>query len=112
VAAAILRPATLVFLSAQRRFLSFRHHRQAVTRNTEADQIVFDSGCATGTQREVVLSASTGVAVAFDGDLSARPALHPIGIALKDRTGIISNRRLVEVEVDFAERHFGIQLRQ
>ena len=108
--AAILLPAALVFLRAHWLFLALCDDGDAVGRNPEVDEIVLHRSRATRTEGEVVFGAPARIAVALDRDLRARPALHPVGVALEHRTGVVANRRLVEVEEDLSQRLLGVQL--
>ena len=110
VPAAVLLPAGLVLVGADRLFLALADDRDPVGRHAEADQIVLHRVGAARAEREVVLRAAARVAVAFDGDLRARPALHPVGVALQHRPRVVADRRLVEIEEHVAERLLRVQL--
>src|ERR1700751_4017099 len=94
----VLLPAGLAVVGAERLFLPFADHRDAVGRNTKVDQVVLYHVRAPAAEREVVLGAPSRVAMALDRNRNAPPPPHIVGIALQRRLRIVSNRRFVEIE--------------
>ena len=103
MSAAVLLPAVLVVLCADRRFLAFADHRHAARRHAQIDQVVLHGARATGAEREVVLRAAARVAMTFDLHLAGGPFLQPVGILLEMRLRVFANLRLIEVEVRVVE---------
>ena len=67
-------------------------------RDPEAHQVVADRVAAAIAEAEVVFGRAALVAVPFNGDPRRRPPLHPLGVLLQHGTGVVANRRLVEIE--------------
>src|SRR5206468_3692475 len=103
VSAPVLLPAGLGFLRAERLFFPFAHDGEPGRRHAEVGEVVLHSRRAARSEREVVLRAAARVAVALDGHLRARPALHPVGVLLQPPARIVADFGLVEIEVDVGE---------
>ena len=90
VTAAILLPAGLVRLGAERRFLALGDDGDAIGGDTEADQVGLDGVGAAIAERQVVFGGAALVAVPFDVDPRAGPPLQLVGVL---RAGSPARRR-------------------
>src|SRR2546430_17571420 len=68
MAAPVLRPAGLGFLTAERLFLALADDRDAACRHAKVGQVFLHRGGAARSQPEVVLGAPARVAMPFQGD--------------------------------------------
>src|SRR5438105_13653440 len=91
VSPAVLLPAGLVLVAAERLFLALADHDDAVCGHAEVHEIVLHRAGAARSKREVVLGAAARVAVPFDRDPRARPLLQPVGVFLQRRTAIVAD---------------------
>src|SRR2546422_165222 len=99
VGTAVLLPAILVVLGADRPVFAVRDGRNPVGGDTEVDEEVLGCGGAPVTQTEVILLASTLVAVTLDRELDVRVSLQEIAVTGQSRFSVRANVGLVEVEV-------------
>src|SRR4029079_7677279 len=110
MSAAVLLPARLVLVVAERRFLALADGRDPARGDAEAYQVFLHCGRAARPKTQVVLRAAARVAMAFERDLRGRPALHPVGVLLQRTAGVAPDRRLIEIEENVVERVLGIEL--
>ena len=91
VAAAVLLPAGFVRLGAERRFLALADDRDAIGGDAKAHQVVLDGVGAALAKAEVVFGGAALVAVAFDADARAGPALQLVGVGRQRRPGVVAH---------------------
>src|SRR5262245_59747289 len=100
VIAAILGPACLVALGAERALLAVADDREAGGLQTLRDQVIHGGLGPALTKGEVVLDGSSLVAVPFDQHELARVRLEPARVFIEDLRGIGPDVVFVEVEED------------
>src|SRR5208283_3628176 len=109
MAAAVLLVTGFVGRGAEGLFLAVADGGEAVGRNAQADEILFDGGSAAITESEVVFGGAAFVAMAFDGDANLRVVAEEIGGFAESILGVSANIRLVVIEVgvtNFLEEEF------
>ena len=99
VSAAILLPAILVFVSANRPILAVGNRVDAVGADSQINQEILGGGGAPVTETEVVLFAPTFVAVAFDRELDIRVRFQEVGIGRQGLLRVRTDVGLVVIEV-------------
>src|SRR5579862_5411617 len=100
MAAAILLPATLVRLGAERLFLAHRHGLDSISGDSGLNQRILDRVGATGAERKVVFSRPAFVAVSFNRDVDVRMLLQESGISTQRALIAGANIVLVVIEED------------
>src|SRR5208282_1087661 len=104
MAAAVLLPAGFVGSRAEGLFLAVADGGEAVGRNAQADQILFDGVGAAIAESEVVLGGAAFIAMAFDGRADLRIVAKEIGGLGEGLLGVCADVSLVVIEVGVA--HF------
>src|SRR5689334_9255469 len=99
-AAAILRPAILGRLRADRVFLAVGDRFHARGRDAQADQKLLHGIGSAGTEREIVFARAALVAVAFDRDANRGIFLQPGCLTLQRGFVVVLDIVLVESEMD------------
>src|SRR5229473_1720798 len=102
VAAAVLLPAGLVALRAERFFLAEADGGHAVGRAAQRDEVLLHGAGAAIAERQVVFRGAALVAVAFDGHAKLRVVAQELGGLSERLASVRANVRLVEVEVGIA----------
>src|SRR6185295_20096088 len=92
VAAAVLRPAALLALGADRPLLAVGERAQARVRDAERGEVVLDRVGAALAERQVELVRAALVGVAFDQELKLRRALEQVGVARQAVAGFVGQR--------------------
>src|SRR5436190_2230933 len=88
--ASIALPACLVFFRAHWLLLALADGRNAIGRDTEADDVVFDRGCPPLAERKVVFRSAARVSMPFHRDAHGRPSLQVVGISRRNRAPIVT----------------------
>src|SRR5580704_15221626 len=104
MAAAVLLPAGLVAVHAERLFLAVADGGDAVGGNAERDEVLLGGIGAAVAESEVVFGGAALVAMAFDGHFDLRVVLQEVRSLGKGLTGIGANVGFVEVKIGVA--HF------
>src|SRR5262249_59954562 len=99
-AAAILGPAILARLRADRVLLAVRDRVDPRRRDAKADKILFHGVGPARTESEVVFARASFVTVSFDGDANRRILREPCCLALKRPLVVVENIVLDEIEMD------------
>src|SRR4029077_15246927 len=108
MAAAVLLPASLVVLRAERLLLAEADGAEAVGRNAQRDKILLDGAGAAIAKAEVVFGGAALVAVAFDDDFDRRGPLQEVRGRREGDAGVGTNVGLVVVKVGVT--HFLIEI--
>ena len=95
---AVLLPAILVVLGAERTVFTVRNGCDAICRDSEVDQEVLGRVGAPVAQTEVVFLAAALVAVPFNRELDAGMSLQEVGVGSERLLSVRANVRLVEVK--------------
>src|SRR5579885_313223 len=98
--AAVLLPALLAVLGAERFFFSVADGLHAICRNPCSHKRVLDRTGAVIAQGEIVFGGSALVAVSFNRERDVRMLLQECGVSLNGRLLISANIRLVVIKVD------------
>jgi hypothetical protein len=102
VADAVLLPAFLGALRAERPLLAQARRIDAVGGDAEGDEIVLDGGSAAIAENEVVFGGTTLVAAAFNGYFDFRMIAQEFGGLAESVAGIGADVSFVEVKVSVA----------
>src|SRR5262249_42532067 len=100
---AILAPAILAGIVADRALLAVADHRDPVRPDASRDQIVHRSLRAALAERQVVVWRPALVGVALDEDLPTRVGLHEIGVLVEHLRVFGSNLVRIELEADVTQ---------
>ena len=104
MAAAVLLPAGLVALHAERLLFAVADGGDAVGGNAEGDEVLLGGVGATIAESEVVFGGAALVAMTLDGYFDLRVVLQEVRSLGKSVTSVGANVGLVEVEISVA--HF------
>src|SRR6266852_2749412 len=102
MAAAVLLPASLVALRAERLLLAKAHGAEAVGGNAQRNDVLLNGGGAAIAEAQVVFRGAALVAVAFDGRFDRRVVLQEVRGLGERGTGIGTKVGLVVVEIGVA----------
>src|SRR5437870_7104821 len=103
VGAAVLRPALLRLLGAERALLAVAERAHAGPRDATGEEVLQRGLRAMVAEGEVVFVGAPVVAVAFDQDDSARVVPQPLGVRRQELSVLGPDHVFVEVEVDVLE---------
>src|SRR5437879_507259 len=103
VGAAVLRPALLRLLGAERALLAVAERAHAGPRDAPGEEVLQRGLRAMVAEGEVVLVGAPVVAVAFDQDDGARVVPQPLGVRRQELNVLGPDHVFVEVEVDVLE---------
>src|SRR5438105_5968263 len=103
VGAAVLRPALLRLLGAERALLAVAERAHAGPRDATVEEVLQRGLRAMVAEGEVVFVGAPVVAVAFDQDDGARVVPQPLGVRRQELSVLGPDHVFVEVEVDVLE---------
>src|SRR4051812_26467525 len=110
VRAAVLRPAALRLLGADRPLFTVGDGAHAGAGHSQGGEIVAHGAGAALAQGEVVLVGAARVGVALDGHRELRLALEKVGVARQLLPGVVGEGALVVVEIDVRAEAAAAQL--
>src|SRR5690606_18771104 len=98
--AAVLAPAALAGVEANRTLFAVGHRVEAARIDAEAHKVILRSISATTAKSEVVLARAALVSMTFKREGQVRIEFHPCSLTLQGRTGVVAQGRAVGVEED------------